>query len=71
MELQWRDRQSLHNYRRREHERNVENYKSGSNIANHEWKNDHRIDFVTGKIIDKQRQLSTQVDIRILAHCMH
>ena len=39
--------------RRREHERNVEKYKSGSNIANHAWKNDRTIDFVTGKIIDK------------------
>ena len=39
--------------RKREHERNVEKYKSGSNIANHAWKNDHRIDFVNGKIIDK------------------
>ena len=40
--------------RRREYERNVEKYKnSGSNIANHAWKNDRRLDFVNGKIIDK------------------
>ena len=26
---------------------------SGSNIANHAWANDHRIDFKDGKVIDK------------------
>ena len=38
--------------RRKEHERNVKNCKKGSNIANHAWANDHRIDFANGKIID-------------------
>ena len=35
--------------RRKEHERNVKKCKSGSNIANHAWANDHRIDFKTEK----------------------
>lgn len=41
------------NTRRKEHKRNVEQCKRGSNIANHAWANDHRIDFKNGKIIDK------------------
>jgi hypothetical protein len=41
------------NTRRKEHRRNVELYKSGSNIANHAWTNNHRIDFNSRKIIDK------------------
>ncbi len=39
--------------RKKEHERNVKKCKTGSNIANHAWANDHRIDFKNGKIIDK------------------
>ena len=35
------------------HIKNVELDKSGSNIANHAWANDHKIDFDGGKIIDK------------------
>jgi hypothetical protein len=41
------------NTRQKEHRRNVELYKSGSNIANHAGTNHHRIDFNSGKIIDK------------------
>jgi hypothetical protein len=41
------------NTRRKEHIKNVELDKSGSNIANHAWANDHKIDFDGGKIIDK------------------
>ncbi len=33
--------------------KNVELDKSGSNIANHAWANDHKINFDGGKIIDK------------------
>ncbi len=40
------------NTRRKEHVRNVELCKSGSNIASHAWTNNHKIDF-NGKIIDK------------------
>ena len=39
--------------RKKEHVRNVTNYTSGSNIANHAWKYDHKIDFDERKIIDK------------------
>ena len=39
--------------RKKEHVRNVTNYTSGSNIANHAWKYDHKIDFDKRKIIDK------------------
>ena len=38
---------------RKEHKRNVKKCKSGSNIVNHAWANDHRIDFKNGKVIDK------------------
>ena len=41
--------------RKKEHERNVKKCKSGSNIANHAWANDHRIDFKNGKVIDHLR----------------
>ena len=43
----------IFNTRRKEHIQNVELDKSGSNIANHTWANDHKIDFDGGKIIDK------------------
>jgi hypothetical protein len=33
--------------------KNVEKHKAGSNIANHAWSYDHKIDFDNGKIIDK------------------
>ena len=41
------------NTRQKEHIRNVKFDKSGSNIANHTWANDHKIDFDGGKIIDR------------------
>ena len=41
------------NTRRKEHKRNVQHNKIGSNIANHAWTNNHSIDFNNGKIIDK------------------
>ena len=50
MELHWRNWQ---NARRKEHKRNVQHNKIGSNIANHAWTNNHSIDFNNGKIIDK------------------
>ena len=40
------------NTRRKEHVRNVELCKSGSNIASHAWTNNHKIDF-NWKIIDR------------------
>ena len=36
-----------------EHKRNVEQFKSGSNIAKHAWTHDHKINFDDCKIIDK------------------
>ena len=39
--------------RRKEHKKNVEHCKVGSNIANNGWKNNRKIDFNNGKIIDK------------------
>ena len=36
-----------------EHMKNVEKHKAGSNIANHAWSFDHKIDFKNCKIIDK------------------
>ncbi len=33
--------------------KNVEKHKAGSNIANHAWSFDHKIDFKNSKIIDK------------------
>jgi hypothetical protein len=38
---------------KKEHVKNVEKHKAGSNIANHAWSYDHKIDFDNGKIIDK------------------
>ncbi len=51
VELHWRNWKRF-NTRRKEHVRNVELCKSGSNIASHAWTNNHKIDF-NGKIIDK------------------
>ena len=39
--------------RRKEHQRNLKNYTSGSNIANHAWENNHAIDFEGATVIDK------------------
>ncbi len=39
--------------RKKEHMKNVEKHKAGSNIANHAWSFDHKIDFKNCKIIDK------------------
>ena len=39
--------------RKKKHVRNVTNYTTGSNIANHAWKYDHEIDFDKRKIIDR------------------
>ena len=39
--------------RKKEHVRNVANYTSSSNIANHAWKYNHKINFDKRKIIDK------------------
>ncbi len=39
--------------RKKEHMKNVEKHKAGSNIANHAWSFDHKIDFQNCKIIDK------------------
>ena len=41
------------NTRKKEHVRNVKQFKDGSNIAKHAWSNDHKIDFENSKIIDK------------------
>ena len=38
---------------RKEHQRNLKNYTSGSNIANHAWENNHAIDFEGATVIDK------------------
>ena len=38
--------------RKKEHIRNVKNYKKGSNIANHAWENNHNIDFANSRVID-------------------
>ena len=48
------------NTRRKEHKRNVEHNKIGSNIANHAQTNNHNIDFKNGKIIDKGATTSTE-----------
>lgn len=39
--------------RKKEHIKNIEKHKAGSNIANHAWSHDHKIDFINCKIIDK------------------
>ena len=39
--------------RKKEHKRNVEQFKSGSNIAKHAWTHDHKINFDDCKILDK------------------
>ncbi len=39
--------------RKNEHKRNVEQCKSGSNIAKHAWTQEHKINFNTCKILDK------------------
>ena len=39
--------------KKNEHKKNVEQFKSGSNIAKHAWKHDHKINFDDCKIIDK------------------
>ena len=39
--------------RKKEHIRNVKLYKSASNIANHSWTYDHKINFDEGRVIDK------------------
>ena len=39
--------------RKKEHTRNTKLRMTGSNIANHAWTHDHRIDFDNGHIIDK------------------
>ncbi len=41
------------NTRKKEHIRNVKQFKDGSNIAKHAWTFDHKIDFGSSKIIDK------------------
>ncbi len=38
---------------KKEHMKNVEKHKAGSNITNHAWSFDHKIDFKNCKIIDK------------------
>ncbi len=52
MELHWRDRSSVH-HTKKEHMKNVEKHKAGSNMVNHAWSFDHKIDFKNCKIIDK------------------
>ena len=37
--------------RKKEHERNVQQFKSGSNIAKHAWTQDHKINFDECKIL--------------------
>ena len=39
--------------RKKEHKRNLKNLSSGSNVANHAWKNNHCIDFDNACVIDK------------------
>ena len=39
--------------RRKEHQRNLKNYATGSNVANHAWQNNHSIDFDNACVIDK------------------
>ena len=39
--------------RKKEHKRNVEQYKPGSNIAKHAWTHDHKINFNECEILDK------------------
>ena len=39
--------------RKKEHKRNLKNFSSGSNVANHAWKNNHCIDFDNACVIDK------------------
>ena len=39
--------------RKKEHQRNLKNYSSGSNVANHAWQNNHSIDFDNACVIDK------------------
>jgi hypothetical protein len=39
--------------RKKEHKRNVQQRKSGSNIAKHAWTQDHKINFDECKILDK------------------
>ena len=39
--------------RKKEHQRNVEQLKSGSNIAKHAWTQDHKINFGECKILDE------------------
>ena len=39
--------------RKKEHIRNVNFFKAGSNIAAHAWRNKHLIDFKNAKVIDK------------------
>ena len=41
------------NTRRKEHRRNVANYKAGSTFAKHAWDNDHHICFGYAKILEK------------------
>ncbi len=41
------------NTRKNEHIRNVKQFKDGSNIAEHAWTLEHKIDFGSSKIIDK------------------
>ncbi len=41
------------NTRRKEHIRNVKQFKDGSNIAKYAWTFDHKIDFGSSKIINK------------------
>ena len=38
---------------KKEHKRNVEQFKSGFNIAKHAWTHDHKINFDDCKILDK------------------
>ena len=59
--------------RKKEHKRNLKNFSSGSNVANHAWKNNHCIDFDNACVIDKG-DYRVRKSIRILAHsknCRH
>ena len=39
--------------RKKEHKRNVEHYKPGSNISKHAWTHDHKINFDDCEILEK------------------